>query len=249
MNNGHENQRIKQLLKQWTDVDEPTQQKTWENIEEHLFLKPSPRRRWIVAFTTVIAIIIVTISLLTQQGQAVVQEIKDLFVSEKQENIEIEGDEESTDVKLHTNESFDFIIYVDEDRYKMEKEGDIARIVTKEPLGENYPEVYMEISQIVGKTKAEIVKNIKEDLQSEQMLILQEEEVQEPIQALMIKGIEKDELTEDIRNGWDTMIYNYYVVEVSKEQFFIIKQAYFQEAAEGHGARFHYMLESFEVVQ
>lgn len=243
-----EDKQIKKLLKRWTDVDEATQQQTWEQIEQQLFPKRPRKRIWIAALTTIAVLIFVSFGLITQSGQAVVQGIKELFVPEQQQKIEIEGDEEITDVKLHTNESLDFIIYVDEDSYKMEQTDDISRIVTKEPLGENYPDVYMEISQIIGEPKEKIIESIKDDLLKEQMLIYRQEEVTEPIEAFMIEGFEKDEETDDIRNGWDTAVHKYYVVEVSEEHFFIIKQVYFQEAQEGHGVRFHYMLESFEIV-
>lgn len=249
MNKDQQEQKFKKLLSQWTDVDENIQGNTWKNIEKELFKQQAPKRGWLIAIASILVIGFATFSLFTQPGQAVVQEIKDLFVAEKEEQIELEGDEETTNVKLHTDETLEFVIYVDENSYKTEKTGETTRIVTKEALGENYPEVYMEISQVVGKTKAEIVEQIKEAIDSEKMLIFEEKEVQEPIESLMILGIERDDETDDIRNGWDTRLHNYYILEVSNEQFFMIKQAYFMEASEGHGARFDYMLKSFEVVR
>src|SRR5699024_8363125 len=252
MNSEHEDEQIKKLLKRWTDVDESIQQHTWEKIDDQLF--PTVRknqyrkRNWFVAITTAAAICIIMLGLFTQQGQAVVEEIKDLFVSEKQEIIEIEGNKEEADVKLQANESLDFVIYIDEDGYKMEYDDAIARIITKEPLGEMYPDVYMEIFQVIGQSKNEVINTIKDQLEDEKMIIFREEEVSDPLEGTIISGIEEDEATGDFRAGWDSMINQYLLVEVSDQQYFVIKQVYFQEAAEGHGARFDHMLQSFEII-
>jgi|SRR5690625_384351 len=248
MINNRDDEQIKKLLKRWTNVDKSIQKQTWEQIEGQLFPKRPAKYIWVAALTTVVVLMFVTFGLITQTGQAVVQEIKDIFVPEKQQDVVIEGNKETTDVKLNMNESLDFIIYVDEDGYKMEQTEDVARIVTKEPLGDIYPDVYMEISQMNGEPKEKIIESIKDDLQKEQMLIFREEEVTEPIEATMILGFERDDVTDDIRHGWDTVVLKYYLYEVSDEQFFMIKQVYFQEAMEGHGVRFDYMLESFEVI-
>lgn len=251
MNEQQEDKRLKKLIERWTAVDKAVQQRTWEKIDAELFTefnkKRSFKRYLLIATLTFATTFIIVFSLMTDPGQAVVQEIKDLFVTEKQEEIEIEGTPETTDVKLHANETLDYVIYIDEDRYKMEELTEVDRIVTKEPLGENFPDVYMEISQVNGQSKEMLLQEIKDRL-AEQMIITNEGDVTEPVKATVIESIEKDESTQDIRPGWDTVIEKYYLIEVNDEQFFVIKQAYFQEAAEGHGARFYHMLESFEVV-
>lgn len=247
-----EDKKIKNLLHEWTDVDKAIQQKTWKRIDDKLFgeihKRKSIRRTWLVATLSFAIGCFLLFSFFTAPGQAFVQEIKDLFVPEKKENIEIEGMTETTDVQLHANEALRYVIYIDEERYKMEEAGDVDRIVTKEPLGEGYPEVYMEISQEIGKSKEELIQGIKEDSMRKDFLITNEEKVSEPVESILIETIEQDETTGEMRHGWDTMIEKYYVIEVSENHFFIVKQVYFQEAAEGHGARFYHMLTSFDII-
>src|SRR5699024_7389193 len=85
----------------------------------------------------------------TVPGQAFVQEIRELFIPQKQENIEIEGMKETTNLNLHANESLKYVIYIDEEHYKMKEADKTDLVITKEALGEEYPEVYMEIEQLL----------------------------------------------------------------------------------------------------
>src|SRR5690625_201572 len=240
LNNPHENKKLTKKLKGWTKVDQNIQRETWEKIDQQLFQKDKQkkvlRRNWLMAISAAAIILVAMFGFLTETGQAVVKEIKDLFVTEKQQDIEIEGDKETTDVELHANELLDYVIYIDKDSYKMEQLDDIDRIITQEPLGENYPEVYMEISQEIGKTKEEMIDEIKTLLINDGLPIIHEETISEPIEALEITGYEQDDSTGDMHNDWDSIIHKYLIVEVSTEQLFIIKQAYFLEASEGHGA-------------
>src|SRR5690625_252249 len=196
LNNPHENKQITKQLKGWTKVDQNIQNETWIKIDRQLFQKDRQknafRRNWTIAISAAAIILIAMFGFLTETGQAVVKEIKDLFVAEKQQDIEIEGDQETTDVELHANERLDYIIYIDKDSYKMEQLDDIDRIITKEPLGDNYPEVYMEISQEIGKTKDEMIEEIKTQLINDGMPIIQEKVISEPIDALEIIGFEQD---------------------------------------------------------
>ncbi|MCF3943543.1 RNA polymerase sigma factor [Oceanobacillus alkalisoli] len=115
-----------------------------------------------------------------------------------------------------------------------------------------FQKVYMEISREENTTTEEVIERIKEEIEADAgMGIRREERTTEPIEAEMILGMGLDGSrdTESFGSEWNTPIHRYYVMDTINEQVFIIKQVYFLEAAEGHGARFHYMLESFEIAK
>lgn len=62
----------------------------------------------------------------------------------------------------------------------------------------------------------------------------------EPIEGYWLHGTTGSE--------WNSKVVTAYVISNGNEGSFVITENYFLEAAEGHGARFHHMLESFEIV-
>ena len=56
--------------------------------------------------------------------------------------------DEETDVHLNEGTNSEYIIYLDETRYKMINGEDADVITTIDPLPERYPEVTMEIKQV-----------------------------------------------------------------------------------------------------
>lgn len=248
-NDKHVDQKLKEALLKQTEIEPDLKDQTWISIDKELFSSiPSEkmtktRKRWISGIAVAAAILFLSLGIMTDTGQAMLQSLRDMFVDEKQEEIELEGQKEPTDVQLETNEELSYIIYIDEDRYQMEKVDGHDRIVTKEPLGDAYPDVYMEIHREESTTTEQVMEAIKSDIEAEGLEISNEERVDNPIEAEMVQGMGED------TGQWDTPIHRYYITDEVEGQVFVIKQVYFLEAAEGHGARFQYMLESFEIVR
>lgn len=235
-------------LKRKTQLDMDVKQAIWKSIEDELFhsiTEHDKNRRgvWVAGISLAAVMLILLFGVMTETGQAMIQNLKDLFIEEKQEQIEMEGQQEELDTHLETNEELRYVIYLDDERYKMDKGGEADRIELKEELPDSYPDVYMEIRREENTTTEEVAADIKETLNNEEMEIVEEIRTKNPIEAELIRG-RGSKYPE-----WDTPIYQYYVTDSMNGQVFVIKQAYFLEAAEGHGARFHYMLESFEIVK
>ncbi|WP_339226372.1 hypothetical protein NSQ77_12650 [Oceanobacillus sp. FSL K6-2867] len=257
--------KIELLLQQQTEEATHLKEETWNKISDELFHNSSAsshtvrkklNKKWrglvVVGLSTAAVITILLFGTLTDQGQAMFRNLKEMFVEEKQEEIELEGQKEETNVQLETNEELRYIIYVDEERYKMVEGEESDRIELIEPLEDRYPDVYMEITRVDDTTTNEVVAAIKAEIENDkEMELRREERVTEPIEAEMIQGMGLEYTNDAGKTGhqWDTPIHRYYVTDEDEGQVFVIKQVYFLEAAEGHGARFHYMLESFKVVK
>lgn len=255
MNEKDLDKKIEEHLKKETDSASGLKDETWNKINRKLFPSHNTRkkrgRRRIISGLTAAAIVAITIFGMTDTGQAMIQNVKDMFVEEKQREIQIEGTKEDTEVQLEANEELRYVIYIDDSRYKM-VEGDASdRIVPDQELADRYPEVSMEVKRKENTTTEEMVESIKKSLESHEMELRQEEHVNTPIEGVAIRGIGPEYTNDAGKTGhqWDTPIHKYYITETENEQVFVIKQMYFLEAAEGHGARFDYMLESFEIVK
>src|SRR5699024_7168954 len=172
------------------------------------------------------------------------------FVPNKQVELEIEGQKEPSDVQLEVNEQLSYVIYIDEDHYRMEKVGDADQVVPKEPLGELYPDVFMEISKWNNTNVDKVIDQVKAQVNEEDLSMLTIEEVTEPIEATMIYAMESEyvEDGEIIDIQWDAEMQRYYIVQTDEDIVFMIKQQYFSEAEEGHGVRLDKMLKSFEII-
>lgn len=248
-------EKIKQMLLGYTDIDENLKEVTWDKINEKLHRqvkhkKRPNRRRWMISFVVAAAVMFIALSSMTETGRAMIQNIKDTFVPNKQVEVEIEGQKEPSNVQLEMNEQLDYVIYIDEDRYRMEEVNGIDRIVPKEPLGDDYPEVYMEISEWRSSRKDEIVTEIEERLKKDGVTLIKQEGVSEPLKATMFYALESDYVqdSEIIDIEWDAIVHRYYIIFVEDDRAFIVKQQFFAEAEEGHGLRFDRMLESFEIL-
>ncbi len=231
---------MKEALKQKYPEEEKMKEEIWHRIEATLSEEKRRKKKKIVFLVALVAIFLL-FSLQTNPGIAMMKNIKDLFVPEKETIQNIEGQEEKTNVHLHKGAHADYVIYLDETRYKM-LEGDASDLITTvEPLPENYPEVSIEIKQVVDISPEVAVKQLEEKLQNDFPDPLEIETVIEPVEGFLLHGI----------NGkdWDAEVVHAYVISNGKNGSFIIQEKYFLEAAEGHGARFHHMLKTFEVVE
>jgi len=210
--------------------------KTRKNIR-----KTKKRSRLIPLIITVAAGILITLSLQTDTVAAFLNGIKDMFVPEKEVIQSIEGQDEETKVQLNEGTDSEYVIYVDEERYKMIKAEETDLITTKDPLPENYPDVSMEIKQVPDIKPEVLVEQYEEELKKDFPELRAIEEVTEPVTGYLLHGING--------NQSDSVVVHAYVISNGKEGSFIITEYYFLEAAEGHGARFHRMLETFEIVE
>ncbi|MGM8211536.1 hypothetical protein ACLIBH_01960 [Virgibacillus sp. W0430] len=172
------------------------------------------------------------------------------FVKEKEVEIELEGIKEVVHTELKTNDTLRYIIYIDTSRYTFEKGEARDLIVPNPPIGEDYPEVAMEIKRM-ELTVEEARAEIRRDIEDENMELFREEQVEDPIAGYMMMSY-GEEYTDNLgitARHWDTPVYRYYIAKQKDGDVFIITQKSFFEALEGHSARFDAMLESFEVIE
>src|SRR5690606_37580831 len=99
---------------------------------------------WMISIAAAASIIGVFTT--TNTGQAFVEQIKQYFEPKKQVEEHIEGMPEEKEVVLQDTKS-GYVIYIDEERYKLVEEESRDIILPKEPLEERYPEVSMSIEQ------------------------------------------------------------------------------------------------------
>lgn len=239
---------IKKSLHQYTDYSSNEKEEIWNGISSQLNLKvkssrSAKRREGKAKLISVIAIaaaVVFAFSFLnTNTGQAIVNEVMKYFEPEKKVVNEIEGSPEELEVTLQ--ECADYIIYVDQERYQLVNENDVDLIVPKVPLEERFPEVSMSISQVVDQTPEELALQYEEKLKTSFQTVKEIESVTEPINGLLVSAIDGSE--------WDSPVNKVYIIPNGKEGSFVFDLKYFLEAAEGHGARFYYMLEEFEIVK
>lgn len=247
MNNDFDKQ-LSSYMKNKTDEVTQLKETIWSNIEKETVMKRTrakKRKRWIFVVAAAIMFTFVGMGLGTSTGQALIKNFKEMFVPEQKIDIHIEGDKEETDMGLETNESLDYIIYVDHSRYKVIEGTYGDKIIPVEEFEDQYPEVSMEIWRVRSIVE-DTIADIKADMDKQAMTVGTTEDVTSPLVATKISFYgESDEANYD----WDTPIYTYYVTEATNGQLFVIKQMYFLEASEGHAVRFDAMLEQFEIVE
>ncbi|OME93664.1 MULTISPECIES: hypothetical protein [Paenibacillus] len=191
-----------------------------------------------IAGTAAAAAIVLTVSFQTAPVQAFIDQVKEWFAPQKTVEQELEGTPETSVDQLH--EGADYVIYIDESRFKMVHESGVDRIELKEkPTDDRYPEVFMEISQegIDPKTAAD---RIQAELQEYPKV--ESNSVDEPIQGWEVRAVGGTGGKE-----WDDPVIRYYVFDNGQGGSFVVKQQYFLEASEGFGARFHNMMKEFHI--
>ena len=237
----------KEILDHTEDTPSTLKDDIWNHIDQELFQSKSRRDKKVKKKSKVIPIVIaaaagvmILFSTQTESGSAFIKQIKDIFVPEKEIIQSIEGSEEETDVNLQEGKDSEYIIYIDEERYKLVKGEESDVITTKEPLEERYPEVSMEIKQYKDVSPDTMISTLKTELASEYTKVMAES-VTEPLDGFKLHGISGSE--------WNSPVTNVYVVDNLNGGSFVITEKYFLEAAEGHGARFYAMLQEFEIIE
>lgn len=199
------------------------------------------KRKYTFISITITAAVVILFSTQTDTGMAFIKQIRDIFVPEKQITQSIEGMEEETDVILQKGKDAKYVIYIDEERYKLTRGENSDIITTKELLEERYPEVSMKIEQFKDIAPEVMVSTLETELASKYTEVLEVESILEPIVGFKLHGISGSE--------WDSPVTNVYVIDNKNGGSFVITEKYFLEAAEGHGARFYAMLQQFEIVE
>lgn len=219
----------------------------WSNIQKELNLdevkkvQVKPKKNKIFSFAkygSMAAAVIIMLVINTQYGQATIGKIKDLFVPSKVVKQQLEGTEEQGNMTLKES-SMKYIIYIDEERYTMQHLEGKDKITAK-AMAENAPEVFMEIQQVKDKKPEAIASELEKELITNYVKVENRGTVNEPIKATLVYA----------NNGakWNSSIIKYYLVDNTKGGTFIIKQQFFLEAEEGHGARLNNMLKEFKIV-
>lgn len=238
----------KEILEYTEDTPSTLKDDIWNHIDQELFHTKREREKKMKKKSKIIPIIIaaaagvmILFSTQTDTGSAFIKQIKDIFIPEKEIVQSIEGNEEETNVNLQEGKDSDYIIYIDEERYKLIP-GDVSDIITtKEPLEDRYPEVSMEIKQYMDIEPSEMVVTLEKELASKYEKVTETESVSDPVKGFKIHGISGSE--------WNSPVTNVYVVDNLNGGSFVITEKYFLEAAEGHGARFYAMLQEFKIVE
>ena len=248
----HFDKRAKEELHKRTQQDtNGLKDEIWNVLDKELFgeekinkgeeKKMKKKNRVIPIIITTAAALVIVFSLQTDTGMAFIKGIKDMFVPEKEIIQSIEGTDEATNVNLNEGTNSEYIIYLDETRYKMINGEDADVITTIDPLPEKYPEVTMEIKQVATEKPEDLVVKIEAGLKKDFPELRAVESVTEPVEGYWLHGTTGSE--------WDSKVITAYVISNGKDGSFVITENYFLEAAEGHGARFNHMLESFEIVE
>jgi hypothetical protein len=251
---------IQDSLRNGTDTSLREKEQIWSRISNKLdeidtsqqkrhqtnSFRAKKTRRWMIITASIASIFLaLIITTTTEQGQALILHVRQWLEPEKSIQQELEGTKENTKVNLHqketqTEQDASFVIYVDEERYQLNKDNGQFRITA--PLPEKYPEVYMDISQQTGTKPKTAMEKIKQELTTKQLHVGKIEQVKSPVMGYRLRADQGNK-------NWNDEVIVYYVVSNKLQGSFIIKQKYFLEASEGHGSRFDNMLKEFKIVK
>src|SRR5690606_12903964 len=121
--------RAKKALMDKTSEGGQLEQEIWSRLENELFTEPqaaarkvkSMKKKVLPLIIAAAAGILIAFSFQTETGMALIDRIKEMFVPEKEVVQSIEGMDEETNVQLNEGKDAEYVIYIDEERYKMIK--------------------------------------------------------------------------------------------------------------------------------
>lgn len=244
-------EKIRKALEYGTNSAISQKEEVWQAIKSKTYNLPKgvsrmsrKRKRQkpilkILAASTVAAALLLTFLIETEPGKAAIDKIKEMFEPQKNIVQELEGNQEETVMELN-HSKMGYVIYVDKEMYDLVKSDEADRIVARHQ-GEGLPEVFMEITQIVDKDPNTVAADIENQLKTEFPIVENRGQVSDPIDGILIRATTGHE--------WNDKVVVYYLVDNTQGGTFVIKQQYFFEASEGHGARFYHMLKEFEIVK
>jgi len=241
-------EKVRDALMTGTESSKAQKEEVWGRIQERMYeknggeihMKSGGRKRItrILAGGTVAAALLISFFATTEPGKAAIGKIRDMFAPEKKMVEHIEGTKEENRAVLQESK-MGYILYFDEERYTMSSSKGKDRIEPKEK-GENAPDVFMEISQVEDKSPKEVAAEMEKQLKSKYSDVRDMEKVKEPLDSIFIYA----------KSGyqWNDTVVKVYLVDNTRGGTFVIKQQFFFEASEGHGARFDNILKEFKIV-
>jgi hypothetical protein len=241
----------------------------WARIEARLDTDAAPRRagrqrrrrnqmmRAVKIATGIAAVFAaVAVYLSLPAGTAFMEDLQDWFAPEKKVEVTVEGEKEQTRQLLHqggdTGGSAEpdggdtkpalsrYVIYYDQERYKLVQQEGKDVITTKEPLPDRYPEVSLTIEQDPDTKPEDLIAGLEKEIKGKYAKTDAVEHVAEPVAGYRLHALNGQE--------WNSEVTTVYVVDNGKQGSFVLTMKYFLEAAEGHGARFEQMLKEFKVL-
>ncbi|GIN61056.1 hypothetical protein J27TS8_10490 [Robertmurraya siralis] len=258
-----EDKKIEECLGEMSNFDPKEKEEIWNNIEKELFIdekksKPPRQKKWGLLVAAAAATLFIAFSSQTDTGNALVDKMKTVFepgtvsalvdkvksmFEPKKEIVQsIEGIDEDTKLTLNEGKEAEYVIYIDEERYVMNRTDDGDIITPKIPLDAQYPEVSMAIRQQKDVPASSAFQKLKEDILRDYPYLILEEETNEPLSGFVL-------LAKKDGHDWDNELTKVYVLDNGAGGSFIIQQKYFSEAEEGHGTRFDAMLKEFHIVK
>ncbi|PIC57903.1 hypothetical protein CSV80_06220 [Sporosarcina sp. P12(2017)] len=148
--------------------------------------------------------------------------------------LSVEGQDSTITMDLVEGSDAMYSLYIDPQRYTFETSEKEDKLMPINEVPEGYPEVNMTFLYVENQTP----ESVKEDMEQEYSMPLEEKSITAPINALSLHGTSGEES--------DSEVVTIYMMEVDGGTL-LIKENYFLEAQEGHGARFEQMLETLEV--
>lgn len=133
--------------------------------------------------------------------------------------------------------SIGFAIYVNEEVYTTFEENGVYTIRPISTLPEEFPPIDLTISRRINCTKEEAMEALTQELAETYARVSEPEETESTLFRTAGDG-----------DTWDAAQAEVLCVDDGWGGSFVLTARYFTEAAEGHGARFHDMMDTFHVV-
>lgn len=246
-------EKVKKSLVEGTDYSHRLKEDIWNNIEKEIDSEqkstlperaPMKQKKGFKRFGMVASMAATLLfglaATTTETGSAFIDHVKQFFEPEKVVTEQIEGIDSDSNVTLQEGQA-GYVIYFDKENYSMIDVDGKDRIVFNQELSDIYPEVYMEISQ-VDAAPSQLATEKFLELNKEYTKVLEIQEVEWPLNSFVVHAVGGTGGYE-----WDDEVVRYYFFSNEQNGSFVVKQQYFLEAEEGHGARFDYMLEQFHI--
>jgi hypothetical protein len=243
------NQKIKKELRKETEPVMDVYEETWDGIENQLFdqlfekkktNKKRKKKKWMAVGSTAAACGLLSFTLFTDSGEAMITSIKEYFEPEKEIVFTVEGEQEKQNVVLKEKDPA-YVIYVDEEVYTYVKEGKTATVAPVNPMPEGVPAAFMSLTPYSGKTSDNMLEEVKKEAESENLDMVRIENIATPSKGIEMIAIQKTETP-----SWDDAYVRYTILSKSDTAGVVIKSVLFREAVEGHGARFQRMIETLQ---
>lgn len=139
-----------------------------------------------------------------------------------------------------SQESVDFLIYVNEEQFHIREENGLYSIRSNNSLPEDFPECGLDIAHLSGVSPNEAIQSAAESLSGRYTEIFQENESAVFPQCLYLWA--------SAGTDWDSEQARLWFVSDGQGGTFVLIARYFLEAEEGMGQRFRDMVSSFRVV-